>query len=192
MRQHECHTTRASPFSSLYRGEVVQERNSTKDSSILPAITLDAQICTKKNVGNFERVLLFRFYDTSSQVTGVIVDDVLMNNCTHSWASIDQIWNAAEMLKSIKDEWGGTVHQTTGSRVSPQMSTPSSIASKFGRIVGSPMSFITTRAPTEMNDSTVEANKISCFVDYPALSYDVSAINNFFMDVVHVLWRNRC
>ena len=90
----------------------INEQDADNEYVLLPALDVDAQICTRKNGGCFERYLLLRFF-TSNALNDVVVDDVLMENSDHAWAKRDNIWKVAKTLKSIQSEWivNGTTEQ---------------------------------------------------------------------------------
>ena len=170
----------ASPFTGFYHRELNQrEEDVGSETIILPAVTLDAQICTKKLGGNFERIVLLRFYNSCSQVIGIVVDDVLVENSSYSWASVDQIWDAANMIKAINDEWRSP--QVSSSH---NLSTPMNIASKVGRLMGSPISYISTKIPNERNENDLEVEKISHSANFPSLLIEVSL---FIMAILRIL-----
>ena len=131
---------------------------------VLPAVSLDAQICTKKMTDEYERVLLLRFYSDCQEVEGIIIDDI-SNGSEELELNDDGIWEAIRVLRSIESEWiQGT----------QQKNTPVSLVKKFGRFVGSPIAYISSTSSAEKREYTGDSsNKRNPFFDFPDSSDEV-------------------
>ncbi len=153
----------------------VNEQDTDNEYVLLPALDVDAQICTRRNGGYFERYLILRFF-MSNAFNDVVVDDVLMENSDHAWAKSDNIWKVAKTLKSIQSEW--IVNET-----SEQLATP---VKNFARALGQLWSPMMSGAHDISED-----NSDSPLKNFPVLSHQdavdaawkciakVSILNNF-------------
>lgn len=173
-----------SPFSALYR----KNSNGAHDNNVisLPAVDLDAQICTKKAGTKYERVLLLRFYvsNDANDIRGAIELDAADNLSRECYQS-DTIWDAAKVLSSIENEWSMNGASYThadddyekGATLSSAFRSES-LTSRFGKMVLSPVAYIAGRgSESDISMSAIKsARKAHPRVPShaPALSKDVS------------------